>query len=123
MRSRARTSSAARLATARLEFSNDRRLTRALLLIAVAAVVLAAGAIARRTYLESEASGTTAQALARQNTALRADVARTRAELELERSTHAALARQVAELNEQKLDLERRLAFFNTQDARQGRTR
>ncbi len=123
MRRRARLSPAARLATARLEFSNDRRFTRTLLLVAVAAVVLAAGAIARQSYLEVQASGTTAQALAQQNAELRDDVARTRTELELERSTRAALARQVAQLNEEKRDLERQLAFFNAQDARQGRTR
>ncbi|HWJ05218.1 MAG TPA: hypothetical protein VNS57_05445 [Steroidobacteraceae bacterium] len=123
MRRRARLSPAARLATARLEFSNDRRFTRTLLLVAVAAVVLAAGAIARQSYLEVQASGTTARALAQQNAELRDDVARTRTELELERSTRAALARQVAQLNEEKRDLERRLAFFNAQDARQGRTR
>ena len=122
MRSRSRTS-ATRLATARLEFRNDRRFVHALLLVAVVAVVIAAGAVARHSYLESQASGTTAQALAQQNETLRADIARTRAELELERSTRAALEREVADLNEKKLDLERRLAFFNAQDARQGRAR
>ena len=91
--------------------------------LAVAAVVLAAGAIAWRSYVEGRVSGTALQTLTQQNTALRVEVSRTRTELALERSTRTELALQVAALNEEKRELERRLAFFNAQSARPGRTR
>lgn len=112
-----------KLASARLEFSSDRRFTHAMLALAVAAVVLAAGTIAWQSYVEGRVSGTVLQTLTIQNTTLRAEVTRARTELALERSTRAELAQQVADLNEEKRELERRLAFFNAQTARPGRTR
>jgi septal ring factor EnvC (AmiA/AmiB activator) len=112
-----------KLASARLEFSSDRRFTHAMLALAVAAVVAAAGTVAWQSYVEGRVSGTVLQTLTQQNTALRAEVSRMRTELALERSTRAELAQQVADLNEEKRELERRLAFFNAQTARPGRTR
>ena len=113
----------ARLAAARLEFSSDRRFTRALLAVAMAAVLLAAGAIAWQSYVEGRVSATTLRTLQQRNAALDADLAQTRTELELERSTRAALAGQVAELNAEKRELQNRLAFFSAQNGRPGNAR
>jgi septal ring factor EnvC (AmiA/AmiB activator) len=69
------------------------------------------------------AAATALKDMTRQNAALRADLERTRTELELERSTREALARQVAVLNEEANALESRLAFFNAQSGRTGKPR
>jgi septal ring factor EnvC (AmiA/AmiB activator) len=112
-----------KLATARLEFSGDRRITQALHVIAVAALVFLVVAIGRQLHADSEASGAAMQALEQQNAALRTDLARTRTELDLERSTRAALARQVAQLNDETSELQSRLAFFSAQSGRPSKTR
>ena len=90
-----------KLAAARLEFSRDRRFTNALHLAAVAALVFLFIMIGWRLYVDSRSSATVLAGLRQQNAALRADLSRALLELELERSTRAALARQVAELNEE----------------------
>jgi hypothetical protein len=59
----------------------------------------------------------------RENATLRADLARVRTELELERSAHAAVAGQVAELNERAGQLKAQVDFFNTQSGRSGKPR
>jgi hypothetical protein len=112
-----------KLASARLEFHNDRRLTQALHLVAVAALIFLFLMIGRRLYVDSQASRAELAELKQQNAALRADHSRALVELELERSTRAALARQVAELNAKTRDLERRLEFFNLQSGRPGQVR
>jgi septal ring factor EnvC (AmiA/AmiB activator) len=112
-----------KLATARLEFSSNRRFAQVLHVIAVAALVFLVSAIGRQLLADSEASGAELEAVKQQNAALRADLARTRTELELERSTRAALARQVAELNDETNELQSRLAFFNAQTGRTGTKR
>ena len=107
--------------TARLEFSRHRRVRNTLMvgalgLIATAATAwafLAAGPTPRRAMKQVD----------QQNAELRADLARTRIELALERSTRAALARQVAELDADNGELQRRLEFFNTQTGRSDASR
>jgi hypothetical protein len=112
-----------KLATARLEFTDDRRLTRGLLVVAVAALVYLVYAITVDLQADERAAAATMQRLQRENVALQADLARTRTELELERSTRAALARQVAQLNQQTSDLRARVDFFSAQSSRAPRPR
>jgi hypothetical protein len=112
-----------KLATARLEFHSDRRLAQALHLVAVAALIFLCATTGWRTYVQGQASAAVLTELRRQNAALRVDRSRALVELELERSTRAALARQVAELNEKAYELEGRLDFFNAQSGRPGKTR
>jgi hypothetical protein len=120
---RARTGTPTRkLATARLEFSSDRRFTQGLQLVAVTALVLLSILIGWQLRASSDGSGADLAGLRQQNAALQADVARARIELELERSTRAALARQVAELNEKTSALQGRLEFFNAQSGRPAAT-
>lgn len=122
MRSAVRTPTL-KLATARLEFSRDRRVAVALHVAAVAALVFLVIMIGTRLYTDSQASGNVLADLRQQNAALRADLARARIELELERSTRAALARQVTELDEETSELKSRLDFFNAQSGRPDRAR
>jgi hypothetical protein len=90
--------------------------------LAVAAVlVILSILIGSQAYVDGRESGTEQAGLRRENATLRADLARARTELGLERSTRAALVRQVAELNEEKTQLESRLEFFNAQSGRTGR--
>ena len=112
-----------KLASARLEFRSDRRLAEALHLAAVAALIFLFLMIGRWLYVASQASGTELTELRQQNAALLADRSRALIELELERSTRAALARQVAELNEETRELAGRLEFFNAQSGRPGKAR
>jgi chromosome segregation ATPase len=112
-----------KLASARLEFRSDRRLTEALHIAAVAALIFLFIMIGQRLYVDSHASGAELTELKQQNAALRTDLSRALIELELERSTRAALARQVAELNEDTNELESRLEFFNAQSGRPGKMR
>ena len=111
------------LATARLEFRRDRRFTQAVQLVAVAALLILSILIGRQLHADSDGAGAALAALRQQNAALRADITRTRTELELERSTRAALACQVAELNQKSVALQSRLEFFNAQSGRAAPTR
>jgi hypothetical protein len=104
-----------KVTTARLEFSSDRRLAKALHVAAVAALVFLVVAISRQLQADSQAPGAVLAALKQQNATLQTDLARARIELALERSTRAALARQVAELNEEASELKSRLEFFSAQ--------
>ena len=117
MRSTTRTPTL-KLATARLEFSSARRFAEALHLAAVAALLFLVIMIGRQLYVDTQATSAVLAGLKQQNAALRADLARALIELELERSTHAALARQVAELNTEASELKSRLGFFNAQSGR-----
>ena len=112
-----------KLAAARLEFSRDRRLRNALHVAAVAALVFLFVTAGWRLHADSRSSATVLAELRQQNAALRADLSRAVLELELERSTRAALARQVAELNEESRELKSRLDFFNAQSGRPSKTR
>ena len=109
-----------KLATARLEFSSHRRFAQVLHVVAVAALVWLVIAISRQLLADSNATHAALEDLTRQNATLRADLARARTELDLERSTRAALARQVAEMNEETTELQSRLAFFSSQTGRTG---
>ena len=112
-----------KLTTARLEFSSDRRFTKVLHVAAVSAFVVLVFTIGRQLHADSDAPRAALAALEQQNSALRADLARAQIELELERSTRAALAGQVSELNEQTNELKNRLDFFNAQSDRSGKPR
>lgn len=112
-----------KLAAARLEFGRDRRFKNALHMTAVAALVFLFIMIGWRLHADSRSSAAVLATLKQQNAALRADLSRARVELELERSTRAALARQVAELNDESGELRSRLEFFNAQNGRPGKTR
>ena len=90
---------------------------------AVAALVFLFLTIGWRLYADSRSSATALAGLRQQNAALRADLSRALVELQLERSTRAALARQVAQLNDESRELKSRLDFFNTQSGRAGKTR
>jgi hypothetical protein len=68
-------------------------------------------------------SGDQLAGLKRENATLRADLAHATTELNLERSTRAALVRQVAALNEEKTQLARRLDFIEAQTGRSRKTR
>jgi len=112
-----------KLAAARLEFSRDRRFKNALHVAAIAALVFLFVTAGWRLHVDSRSSTTVLAELRQQNAALRADLSRAVLELELERSTRAALARQVAELNEESRELKSRLDFFNAQSGRPSKTR
>jgi hypothetical protein len=122
MRSTVRTPTL-KLATARLEFSSDRRVMVALNVVAVTALVCLVVMIGSRLYADSEAPAAALAALRRQDVALQAELSRARIELELERSTRTALARQVTELTEETSELKSRLDFFNAQSGRPDRAR
>jgi hypothetical protein len=111
-----------KLAAARLEFSRDRRFKNALHLAAVAALVFLFVTAGWRLLTTSHSSATVLAEL-RQRTPHSERSSRALVELELERSTRAALARQVAELNEESRELKSRLDFFNAQSGRPGNTR
>ena len=111
-----------KLAAARLEFSRDRRLRNTLHFSAVAAIVVLLSLIGWQLRADSRSSTAELSGLRQQNGVLQADLARTRVELELERSTRAALARQVAALNQETGELKSRLDFFNAQTGRLGKT-
>jgi septal ring factor EnvC (AmiA/AmiB activator) len=112
-----------RIATARLEFSSRRRLSQALHAVAVAALLGLVIVIGRYLLADSAATQAALDDLTRQNATLRADLARARTELELERSTREALTRQVAEMNAETHELQSRLAFFNSQTGQSRATR
>ena len=114
MRSAA-TTQTIRLATARLEFSSRRRLTQALHVAAVAALVCLVVLVGRHLLADDPGAGAALEDLTRQNATLRSELDRARTELELERSTREALARQVADLNAETSELQSRLAFFSSQ--------
>jgi hypothetical protein len=111
-----------KLATARLEFSGDRRIVTIMHLTAATALIILVIAIGRQMYTEMRGPDSLA-GLQQQNAALRADLARVKTELELERSTRAALTDQVAQLNLEASQLKSRLDFFNAQSGRQGSAR
>lgn len=106
------------LASARVELASDLR-ARALLRSVLVIVLLALAATASLRLLSEGATTTARRAeLQQENSALRTEVARLQAELELERATREALGRQVGELNQQVADLDRQVEFFHAQSGR-----
>ena len=107
-----------RLASARVELASDLRART--LLRSVLVAVLVALAITAGLRLLSDGATTSAQRaeLQQENSALRTEVARLQAELDLERATREALGRQVGELNQQVADLDSQVEFFHTQSGR-----
>lgn len=107
-----------RLASARVELASD--LQARTLLRSVLVVVLVALAITAGLRLLSDGATSSAQRaeLQRENTALRTEVARLQAELDLERATREALDRQVGELNQQVAELDSQVEFFHAQSGR-----
>ena len=107
-----------KISTARLEFSRDRRLATTLRYAAVSVSMLVLGAVGSTLYAAGRLPATTAAALSKENAALRANLERLTTELAVERSTRAALAREVAQMNEQATALENQLAFLKQQNGR-----
>jgi cell division protein FtsB len=103
------------LTSARLEVVADARARRVLRSILVAVLVALAVVAAARLLADGAAVTRQRSDLQRENSGLRAEVARLSAELEIERATHAALDQQVGVLNQQVSELESRLAFVNAQ--------
>ena len=106
-----------KLATARLEFSRDRRSKAGAARGGRGGGILVIVNLARPLFLD----GTGLATLRERNVALQAELARVRMDLELERSTRASLERQVAELNRETSQLKNRLDFFNAQTGRPDR--
>ena len=121
MRSATGTFRTRKLATTRLVLGGDPRIVTVLHLTASTALIILVIAIGRQLYADSRAP-TSLAGLQQQNVALRANLARVKTELELERSTRAALARQVAQLSEETNELKSQLDFFNAQSGRAART-
>ena len=107
-----------KLASARLEFSSDRRMRTALHAASLVALVVAGLAVAAWLYSSGRVPAARLAALERENAALKADLARAKTDLEFERSTRAALTAQVAELSQRAGDLKNQVDFFNTQSGR-----
>lgn len=106
------------LASARIELASDlraRTLLRSVLVVVLVALAVTAGL---RLLSEGAASSARRTDLQQENTALRAEVARLQAELELEHATRAALGKQVGELNQRVADLDSELGFFHAQSGR-----
>jgi septal ring factor EnvC (AmiA/AmiB activator) len=107
-----------RLASARLEFVSDAQ-ARAVMRSVLVAVLLALAVVAGlRLLADGAAAASQRSRLQQENTALRTEVARLGAELQLERATRDALDRQVVDLNHEVADLERQLAFVTAQRSR-----
>ena len=106
------------LSSARLAVASDLR-SRALMRAALVAVLVTLAVVAGfRLVADGAAAAEQRNRLQRENSALRTEVARLEAELQLEHATGAALDRQVADLDRQLDDLERQLAFVNAQRVR-----
>ena len=114
MRSAASTQTV-KLATARLEFSRDRRIREALQLAVVTTLFAVLAIVARPFIGDDESPAARLAAMQQQNASLRADLARVRMELALEHSTRTSLERQVVELNRNQNELKSRLEFFTEQ--------
>jgi septal ring factor EnvC (AmiA/AmiB activator) len=106
------------LATAPVEIISDRRARVALRSVLVAVLVCLAVLAGMRLYAGAAGPVARAESLRSQNTALAAEMARLRAELELERATRRALEEQLAALHERSSELESRLNFFTAQTGR-----
>jgi hypothetical protein len=112
-----------KLASARLEFSTDRRLRNILHAVSVAAVIVAGLAVGAWMYTSGRVPAARLAALERENASLKADLARARTDLQFERSTRAALTAQVAELSQKAGELKNQVDFFNAQSGRNGKPR
>ena len=112
-----------KLASARLEFSSDRRLRTALHAATLAALIAAGLAIGAWLYTSGRVPAARLSVLERENAALQAELARARTDLEFERSTRAALTAQVAELSQRTGDLRNQVDFFNAQSGRSTKPR
>jgi septal ring factor EnvC (AmiA/AmiB activator) len=106
------------LTTSRLEIISDRRARVALRGVLVAVLVSLALLAGLRLYADAAGPVARASKLQQENASLNAELARLRAELELERATRAALEQQVMELNAQSSELASQLNFFNAQSGR-----
>jgi hypothetical protein len=112
-----------KLASARLEFSTDRRLRNILHAVSVAALIVAGLAVGAWMYTSGRVPAARLAALERENASLKADLARARTDLQFERSTRAALTAQVAELSQKAGELKNQVDFFNAQSGRNGKPR
>ena len=112
-----------KLASARLEFSSDRRVRNALHALSLAVLIAAGLAVGAWVYSNGGVPMARQAQLERENAALKAELARARTDLEFERSTRAALTAQVAELSQHAGELKNQVDFFNAQNGRGGKPR
>ncbi len=111
-----------RLTRASLELSSrDERRRRTATFVTVLAMLLAAGGgtlYLREGGAAPFAAIDTTGILTQENAALRADLARMRTELEMEKATRAELNREAGELNARINELTNRLEFLAARDTR-----
>jgi hypothetical protein len=107
-----------KLTSARLEFRADRRLRDALHAITVFALIAAGLAVGAWLYSSGHIPAAQLAGLTRENAALKADLARMRTELDMERATRTSLTGQVAELSQRAADLKNQVDFFTAQGGR-----
>jgi predicted nuclease with TOPRIM domain len=103
-----------RLSGATYELTSRRGLANALLIAGLAVMLLALAGAGIQLLVPVFAPATALGELRRENSRLRDDAERARAELQIERATRAELERQAAELNERVVQLTTQLEFFNT---------
>lgn len=103
-----------KLSGATYELTSRRGLANALLIAGLAVMLLALSGAGVQLLVPVLAPATALGELRRENSRLRDDAERARAELQIERATRAELERQAAELNERVVQLTTQLEFFNT---------
>lgn len=103
-----------KLSGATYELTSRRGLANALLIAGLAVMLLALSGAGVQLLVPVLAPATALGELRRENSLLRDDAERARAELQIERATRAELERQAAELNERVVQLTTQLEFFNT---------
>lgn len=103
-----------KLSGATYELTSRRGLANALLIAGLAVMLLALSGAGIQLLVPVLAPATALGELRRENSRLRDDAERARAELQIERATRAELERQAAELNERVVQLTTQLEFFNT---------
>jgi regulator of replication initiation timing len=106
------------LSSARLQVVSDARSRTALRWLLATVLVTLALLQGMRLATEAKAAVDERTRLQRENTVLRERVSALESELQLEHATGAALSQQVGELGQQVNDLERALAFVDSQRSR-----
>jgi septal ring factor EnvC (AmiA/AmiB activator) len=107
-----------RLTSARLEFASDAQARAVMRSVLVAVLLVLAVVEGLRLLADGATAASQRSRVQQENAALRTEVARLGAELQLERATRDAIDRQVVDLNHELADLERQLAFLTAQRSR-----
>jgi uncharacterized small protein (DUF1192 family) len=115
MRSFAGSATTRHLSSARLELSSTRRLRTGLHVTVLVVLLALSGMLALRLYTDGGTPTQQVRDLEARNAALKAEVARLRTELAMERATRSSLDRQVAALNERIAEQRSQIDFLNAQ--------